>query len=55
MLSYQFAREKIMNNNSLESFYSPGSEFSPQRIDYYFKDRSLTSEAHLSGLKLKDT
>ena len=38
ILSYSFLKERIINNNSLTSFYNPKSSFSPKDIDIFYSE-----------------
>ncbi|TNV87946.1 hypothetical protein FGO68_gene6125 [Halteria grandinella] len=51
MLNFAFMRERIINNNSLDSFYNGQLEqFSPKNIDDYYQQKSLDAEQDLSNL-----
>lgn len=51
ILSFAFMKERILNNNSVESFYSNTSKFSPYHIDEFYKDKSQAIESYLVNLK----
>jgi hypothetical protein len=52
ILAYSFIKERIINDNSVESFYSKTSEsYSPKEIDEAFKQKSLQNEARIKDLR----
>jgi hypothetical protein len=52
MLNYALMRERIINNNSVDTYYNPSSpHFSPQNIDHYYQLMFAANEADLSSLQ----
>lgn len=52
MMTYDFMRERILNNNSLLSFYDQNSAFSPMDPDHFYKERSLYVESKIADYKV---
>jgi hypothetical protein len=53
MLSYSFIRERIINNNTLESFEY--DYFYGNNLDLMYNDKSMDVERELTSLKLENS